>query len=348
MCFYINLPLGFVTAVVLLFLLKPPTQEKRASQGFLGTIMELDPFGTLAFVPSIVCLLLALQWGGTQYAWSDGRIIALFVVFGILFIAFVGIQIYCGERRSTVPPRIATQRNVAGGAFYGLALSGAFFILIYFLPIWFQAIKGTDAVHSGIDNLPMILSQALGSILAGALITNVGQYVPFMIVGTIMTSVGAGLLMTFVVDTPTRLWIGYQIIFGFGIGLGFQQPVVAAQATLPLADVPVGTAFAMFCSLLGGALFTSVAKNRFSNALISNAAASPELRNIDPTVLSNAGATELSSLVPASALPALLTAYNGAVTQTFEVALILGCLTVLAIPFMQWISVKGKQIGPGG
>jgi len=55
---------------------------------------QLDLLGTLFFMPAVVSLLLALQWGGSKYAWSNGRIIGLFVVFGVLIIVFVGIQIW--------------------------------------------------------------------------------------------------------------------------------------------------------------------------------------------------------------------------------------------------------------
>lgn len=336
-----------MTAVVLLFLLKPPKQDKRESIGFMATFMELDPIGTILFVPGIVCLLLALQWGGTQYPWSSGRIIALFVIFGLLIIGFVAVQIWKGDHGSTVPPRIASQRSVASGAYYGLCLSAAFFILVYFLPIWFQAIKATSAVGSGIDNLPLILSQAVGSILAGVLVTQIGYYVPFMILGTIFSSVGAGLLTTFVVDTPVKTWIGYQIIFGLGIGFGFQQPVLAAQTVLPLKDVPVGTAFAMFTSLLGASLFTSVAQNRFANTLVQNIAHSSIAATIDPQVVVQTGATQLRDIIPAKDLPVLLAGYNGALTNSFQVALIMACLTALALPFIEWKSVKGKRVGPG-
>lgn len=59
--------------------------------------MQFDPIGTLLFIPAIVCLLLALQWGGTTYAWDSGRIIALFVVFGVCILVFIFVQWYLGD-----------------------------------------------------------------------------------------------------------------------------------------------------------------------------------------------------------------------------------------------------------
>jgi len=85
-----------VTAIILLFYLKIEGKQDRNST-FRDKIAQLDILGNVLFVGSIICLLLALQWGGVTYAWGSGRIIALFVLFGILVIAFVVVQIFKGE-----------------------------------------------------------------------------------------------------------------------------------------------------------------------------------------------------------------------------------------------------------
>jgi len=95
-------------------------------------LAEFDIAGTIVFLPSVICLLLALQWGGTKYPWSNGRVIALFVVFGVLMIAFLFLQ-WHGQERATVPPRMMKNRNVWGSAWYAAALGGAYFVLTYYV-----------------------------------------------------------------------------------------------------------------------------------------------------------------------------------------------------------------------
>ncbi|KAI9832650.1 MAG: hypothetical protein M1819_004235 [Sarea resinae] len=124
-------------------------------------------------------------------------------------------------------------------------------------------------MQSGIDNIPLILSQTLSSLLAGVLTVTIGYYMPFTYASTVMMAIGAGMLTTFSIHTPSRQWIGYQIIFGFGTGSGFQQPLMAAQTVLPLSDVPTGTATILFFELLGGALLVSVSQSIFTNHLKS-------------------------------------------------------------------------------
>lgn len=101
----------------------------------MDIFLELDPIGTILFVPAIVRLLLALQWGGVKYDWSSGRIIALFVVFGVAIVAFVALQIFLGYR-ATVPTEIARQRTIEVASLFGICIGGSFFIMIYYIPIW--------------------------------------------------------------------------------------------------------------------------------------------------------------------------------------------------------------------
>jgi putative effector of murein hydrolase LrgA (UPF0299 family) len=91
---YFSLPLGAITIGVIILFFKAPERKEVASLTWKERAGQLDLLGTLFFMPAIVSLLLALQWGGSKYEWSDGRIIALFVLFGVLIIAFVGIQIW--------------------------------------------------------------------------------------------------------------------------------------------------------------------------------------------------------------------------------------------------------------
>ncbi|EEB97046.1 hypothetical protein MPER_03716, partial [Moniliophthora perniciosa FA553] len=140
--------------------------------------------------------------GGTKYPWASARIIALFVVLGVLIIVFAAIQIW-KQDDATVPPRILLQRSILASSVFAFSLGASFFIWVYFIPIWFQAIKGTSAVRSGIDNLPMILSVVVSSLISGAVISATGYYAPWMIVGSVLASVGAGMISTFEPGTST-------------------------------------------------------------------------------------------------------------------------------------------------
>lgn len=130
-CFYINLPLGgFVIAIILFFLALDRPKGNKIS--FKEQLHQMDLPGTALMLPGVVCLLLALQWGGTTYSWKDGRIIALLVLAGLLLIGFVVVQIYSGER-AIVPARVFLQRNIWSSALFAPCVTASFFVILYYV-----------------------------------------------------------------------------------------------------------------------------------------------------------------------------------------------------------------------
>ena len=192
-------------------------------------------------------------------------------------------------------------------------------------------------------NLPAILGLVIISMLGGGLVTILGYYTPFMLISSVLMAVGAGLLSSLEVDSGHPKWIGYQFIFGAGVGFGMQQPLVAVQTVLPVADIPIGTATMMFTQTLGGALFISVGQNVFTNQLIKNL--NSVLNNSDLAMLvRHVGATELKNVVPPESLPNVLKAYNTTLQQTFYVSVATGAMSIIGAAFVEWRSMKGKKI----
>ena len=159
--------------VVIAIFFKNPDRADVASLGFKQRVKEFDLYGTSVFIPAIVCLLLALQWGGTKYAWGSWRSILLFVLFAILIACFIAIQFW-KQDSATIPPKIFKKRSVWSAALFAFCLGSFFMLLIYYLPIWFQAVKGASAVKSGIMNIPMVVTLVLVSLLSGAYVTIAG------------------------------------------------------------------------------------------------------------------------------------------------------------------------------
>jgi MFS family permease len=339
-CFYINLPLGGVTAVALIASFKAPPPVLQGSTTWLDSIARFDPIGTVLFMPCIVCLLLALQWGGTTYEWNNGRIIALFVVFGVLLIAFLAVQIWAGDN-ATLPLRIVKQRSIACGSLYSMCVGAAFFVIGYYIPIWFQAIRNASAMHSGINLLPLMLAMTISTLVTGIFVSTVGYYTPFMYGLVVVSSVGAGLLTTWTVDVSAGKWIGYQLLFGAGIGLGMQQSVIACQAVLPLSDIPIGTSIMMFAQMFGGSLFISIAQNTFTNHLVSGLSGIP---GVNAAEVLHTGATEITGLIKdPDMLHTVQIVYNDAIMKAFLVGLIMICISSLGAAGMEWKSVKVKK-----
>jgi EmrB/QacA subfamily drug resistance transporter len=341
-CFYINLPLGGLTILVVIFLLKLEEQKPKLAN-WKETVKHLDPLGTVLFLPSITCLLLALEWGAADYSWSSPRLVALLVVFAVLLIAFVVWQYFTRNTTATVPARILFQRSVAFGGASQFCVGSTMLTVSIYIPLWFQAIKEVSAMQSGINTIPLVLSVVVGSIMSGGLTQRIGYYTPFMIVGSSLMAVGTGLLTTWDMHTSSGMWIGYQVIIGFGVGCTMQHPNLAVQVVLPKQDVPTGTAVLSLCQTLGGAVFTAVGQNLYIDKFSSSL---ERIGGLDPKHILQAGATDLTNAVPPALRLNVLVAYNNALTKgTFFAALIVACLAVPAALGMEWRSVKEKQ-GP--
>jgi hypothetical protein len=206
--------------------------------------------------------------------------------------------------------------------------------------LWFQAVQGYSASKSGILTIPFLLGFVLFALVAGVIVSRTGYYVPCMLAGTVLLSLGAGLLSTLTLESSTATYVGFEILFAAGSGLGNNQPLLAVQTSLQPEDVAVGTATVALGQTLGGAIFLIVAQNIFSGQLGAN------LRQVGVQVTAadilQSGATELEGNAALDAIPqeVRLVAYNGAVVSVFLLAAGLGAATVLGSVAMEWRSVK--------
>ncbi|KAF4238007.1 hypothetical protein CNMCM8980_002239 [Aspergillus fumigatiaffinis] len=340
-CFYINLPLGVLPAVIVVAFISPFTGGgKHGKVSLADQLKQMDLPGTLFLLSAIVCLLLALQWGGTMYAWRNGVIIALLVLATAFFVTFGMIQYYSGDL-ATVPGRILSNRNIWGSSIFGSCVVASFFTMLYYIPIWLQAVKDASPTRSGVMNLPMVLSYVAFSLGSGALTSVIGYYVPFAYLATIFMAIGSGLLSTLKPDSGSAQWIGYQFLFGAGVGCGLQTAFAAPQCVLPLEDIPIGTAIIIFTENLASAVMVSVAQSVFINQLRTHLA--KYVPEADSDVILHAGATEIKDLVPADLYNAVIFAYNKALCQTFYAGVALSCCAVLGVLALKWVNLKRKE-----
>lgn len=144
-------------------------------------------------------------------------------------------------------------------------------------------------------NMALVPGITVIAVIAGFITKKIGYYTPWMVIGAVLMSIGAGLITTFTVHTSHPKWIGYQVLFGLGMGIGMQQPNVAVQTVLQRRDVPTGASLVFFFQDLGGSLFTSVANNLFDNKLKEGLQNIP---GIDAKIIKNVGATDLRRFVP--------------------------------------------------
>ncbi|GKZ51783.1 hypothetical protein AbraIFM66951_007159, partial [Aspergillus brasiliensis] len=315
-CFYINLPIaGFSAAVIVLFF-----QVKRApteTVPLARKLQSLDGVGFLLFTGSVSMLLIALQFGGTsqKYSWHSASIIGLFAGAGVVMAIFVAWQIYMQEA-ALIPPRLfASNRNIVLLCTSAFFANGAFQCIIYWLPIWFQAVLGASPTSSGVRYLPTVISDVLTSLIAAGLVNRFGWWNPFLVFGTAMVSLGGGLLTTLHPSISEGHWIGFQVLGGVGYSLIVTMAHLGVQASLPPDLVPLGATTLLFVISASCAIFLAIGEAIFQAQLRN------QLAHVASSALSNAvisaGASGWRSIVRSADIPMVIHAYSIAVTRVF-------------------------------
>ncbi|KAJ5508768.1 hypothetical protein N7527_010911 [Penicillium freii] len=340
-CFWLNLPIGGFTLAVLIFVFKQPPSQKGVDESLLSKIKQLNTPSLFVFTGSIVCLLLALQWGGTTYHWSSGQVVAPLVVAGVSFAMFLAYETLRKDE-AMIPRSVILNRTAGLCMLYAFCSSAAINVIDYFLPIWFQAIKGATAAKSGQMLLPSIIALSVVAISSGFILSAIGYYTPLMLLGSAMMAIGFGFLTTFQPSTTHAAWIGWQVMLGMGTGLSFPQPWSATQTALAAKDVPLGLAGVGFAISFAAAVSISVSQNVFTNLLRKGLQAGA-IPNVDAGDVIRQGATGFLQHIAESERESVLVIYNSAVTSCFWLPVAAACVGFVAALGMNWNSVKGKE-----
>ncbi|KAK5080664.1 hypothetical protein LTR05_008368 [Lithohypha guttulata] len=339
--FWINVPVGALSLALLFFLTTSRPPPTKPADTALGKLKQLDPLGFALIAPAITCLLFAIRWGGSEYSWSNYRVIVLFVVFGVCGVAFVAWQVRQKDK-ATVPPSIILQRSVLVGCIASIGIGSVLVIYAFYLPIWFQIIQGKSPESSGLSLIPLLLSNVLAVIGGGIATSALGYYTPFLIGGSALLVVGAGLITTWEANVGAGMWIGYQIVAGLGLGLILQQPTVAAQAVLPESDLSRGLSLLQFVNILGGTIFVTVSQTLLDTRLSQGL--NNILPNFDPRTISNGDAASLRNLARENDTSKVLKVYNDSTRLIWYLALALSCWISVSSFGMEWKSVKKQDM----
>ncbi|KAM3511608.1 hypothetical protein MY11210_004762 [Beauveria gryllotalpidicola] len=326
-CFYINLPVGAVTVIAFLVTGIPDKRKYVQSTGRL-TLRKMDMVGFLLFAPAAVMILLALEFGGNKYAWRSPTIIGLFVGGGVQVLLFLFWEHRVGMT-AMIPLPIIGKREVWTACVASMFMFSTMLGAGYYLPVYFQTVRGLSPLRSGIAMLPAIVTQLVVTVVSGGLVQRVGYYLPFMILSAVIIAIANGLLSTWGLHTHTVVWAGYQVLLGFGRGMAFQMPVIAIQAHTPPALASVATATMVLFQTFFGAIFLAIINTLFNIKLKQEL--SKRLPEIGADKIIDAGAADISSVVPADRIDQVLQSYSLGVNEVFyAIAAICVCMFIFS------------------
>ncbi|MEA2254811.1 MAG: hypothetical protein QOG35_856 [Solirubrobacteraceae bacterium] len=319
--FYVNMPVGALAILIVIFRLHLHQPHSRHRIDYLGAVLLSAGVGAL---------ILLTSWGGTEYAWGSPTIVGLAVAGLALLAAFV-LQ----ERRAAEPlvPLTLFRSGVfkvssAMGATIGMAMFGA----IVFIPVFLQLVYGASATGSGLRMIPLMVGLLVASIASGRAISRLGRYRAFPIAGTAILAVGMFLLSRLSVDTAPWVASAYMLVVGVGIGLVMQVLVLVVQNDAEPRDIGVATSTATFFRSVGGSFGVAIFGTIFATRL------SDQLAHLPPAVVDRlGGGVHLSPAAARHLPPAVHADFLQAFSHALHGVFLFGMVLAI-IPFaLSWL-----------
>ena len=218
---------------------------------------------------AVVPLLLALSWGGREYAWASAEIATLVSIGLLMTVAFLLIEIRVPE--AILPPAFFRNRVVWTSAAAATLVAVGMFGTALFIPLFIQGVIGKSATQSGAVVTPMMFSLIGASMTAGQIIMRTGRYKAIAVVGVGLAAIGMFLLSGMDVSTSYSTVLRNMMVMGVGLGLTLPVFTIAVQNAVDVRDLGIATSTVQFLRSMGGALgaaaFGALLTNRFSTAL---------------------------------------------------------------------------------
>ncbi|MDT9688815.1 MDR family MFS transporter [Streptomyces sp. P9(2023)] len=254
--FYVNVPVGIVTLLIVGLRIKVRTERIRA---------RVDWPGALLLTLGILALTLLASWAGTTYAWTSPQILALAAVAVVAFALFVR-----AERRAeepVIPPRLFRSRNFTLAQILSFLVGAGMLAAMNYLPQYLQFARGQSSTASGMLLLPLMLGMLAVQLLTGRIITRTGRYRIYPILGGALMTAGALALLALDVITPTPVASALTLVIGAGMGFLMQSTLLITMNSAELRDMGAASGTVTLVRTIGGSLGVAVLGAVFTSRL---------------------------------------------------------------------------------
>ncbi|OQU99806.1 hypothetical protein CLAIMM_05387 [Cladophialophora immunda] len=260
--FWVNLPCSFV-AFVVLFLLMSPVQPQtvRADRK-----RNMDWIGTVAIIGVTIMILLSLDFGGVVSPWNSPKVLTL-LIGGFVVLSFFVFWEARGASNPLIPSHLVDRTSKISPLMVCFTHGFVNVSSWYFLPLYFQAVRGASPTRSGVLIMPIVVVQALIGLAAGAITYRFGWIRPLIWAGMALTTLGFGLFIGIGTSTSLVRTVTIEIVAALGVGAAFQAPLIAYQSVVGPADMAVATALFGFVRSLSTSISVVVGGIVFQNTM---------------------------------------------------------------------------------
>lgn len=348
--FYVNLPIGLLSIVIIL--LELPTFRGRANQ-------KIDFLGAVVFAAGIIPVLIGLtNVQSNDFATPEvaGLISAGLAILG----AFLFIEAKADE--PIIPLELFRNRTFAAAAAATFFASFGFFASVIFLPRYFQTVLGESATNSGYATLPLLLGVIISSISAGQIVARRGRYKSLILGAIVLVTAGSLLLTNIKADTDPWVLRAWMFLAGLGVGPTLSVFTIVVQNAVPFRFLGAATSNLTFFRQVGGSVGLAIVGSYFGGQLTSTipaelAAAAPA-GTFDPFFaaaggnldqLTNVGGKfdpALLALIPMQYVDAFFTAIKAgiadAIGSIFWLAVVASLVALLAATLIEEIPLRNS------
>jgi MFS family permease len=244
--FYINLPFGLLSAIMLMIALKENVVRQKRSIDYAGTIM---------LTVGVVALLFALLQGGQSWAWISWQGLGLFALAAVFMALFFFQELRAPE--PILPLTLFSNPIIAVASIGAVILGVIMFGVTTYVPLFVQGVGGGTATSAGLTLGPLLLAWPIASTLSGKVIIRFGYRIT-AVVGTVLVTIGVGMVAMYGVGTPLPFVIASMLVIGAGLGLMSMAFLLSVQNAVPWKLRGVATASNQFFRSIGGTIGVAV------------------------------------------------------------------------------------------
>ena len=300
---------------------------------------QIDYIGICLFVPSTAAFLIPLTWGGVLYSWKSWHTLVPLLLGATGLAVFTLYEVYIAKH-PIIPPSIFHNRT-AIISFFGSGIAGLLiWCALYFLPLYYEAVKGFRPIMTGIALFPETFTLAPSAMVVGLLISRTGKYYWAICIGWLLSSIGLGLLCLLEVHTRTVEWVCLNLVGGVGIGMVFPSVALAVQASADIETLGVAVAISTFFRGFGQSIGVAIGGVIFQNRMESVMLGNPTLAALAKKYSQDAsGAVEMIRAMPDGIVKEEL---KGAYTRSLKYVWAF-CAAVAGVTFL--VSLFTKSYG---
>ncbi|HUJ37863.1 MAG TPA: MDR family MFS transporter [Hyphomicrobium sp.] len=259
--FYINVPLGLLALAVINAAFKP---HQRAE------LVGIDYAGAALLAVALTCVILLASLGSTLLADAPVSMFAISLLGLLALAAFLHVETIVPD--PLLPLSLFSNRAFVIATSVGFIVGMALFGSITLLPVYLQVVKGLDPTSAGLHLTPMMLGVFVSSIVSGQIITRIGRYRLFPIIGTALMTIALFLLARLDVATPPLIASWFMLLLGLGLGMVMQILVMAVQNAVSYEQLGVATSGTTLFRSIGGTVGAALFGGIFAYALEANIA----------------------------------------------------------------------------